>query len=358
MRRRFTPSIRHSLCSLVLILSGTLALAQPVADAGPDKKICPGGSTGIGGSPTASGGVQPYTYSWTPPFFLSSTTISNPVANPTVTTTYYVTVTDANGDPSTDSMVVSIDSIAYFGAGKDTSICIGGSVQIGDPDNKIASNTTYAWAPGGSLNSTTVPKPIASPTVTTTYTLVITSQGCTPKISYVKVTVFPLPLIDAGPDVTITEGQSTTLHATGSCTNFLWTPTNNLLFFNTADPEASPLITTKYYVFASDANKGCWVFDSVTVTVIPDDQPAFYNTFTPNHDQDNDFWVIGNLDKFPDNKLEIYNRDGKLIFTANRYVNQWDGKNGGDELPAATYYYIFYPAKGKEAYTGSVTIIR
>lgn len=358
MGRTHTPSVRTLFIFLAFIASAALSLAQPVADAGPNKKICPGGSTGIGGSPTATGGTQPYTYSWSPAFFISNVTIANPVANPTVTTTYYVTVTDANGDPSTDSVIVSIDSIAYFGAGKDTSICIGGSVQIGDIDNKIAANTTYAWAPSGSLNNATVPKPIASPTVTTTYTLVINSQGCSPKITYVKVTVYPLPTIDAGPDVTITEGQSVTLNATGSCTNFIWTPSNSLQFFTTANPEASPVITTKYYVYASDANKGCWVKDSVTVTVIPDDEPTFYNTFTPNHDGDNDFWVIGNLYKFPDNKLEIYNRDGKLIFSANRYLDQWDGKNGGDELPAATYYYIFYPAKGKEPYHGSVTIIR
>lgn len=352
-------SLRTFMMILLCCLVGISSFAQPVAaDAGPDKKICKGSSVGIGGSPTASLGTSPYTYSWSPAFFLSNTTIANPVANPTVTTTYYVLVTDATGDAAIDSMVVRIDSVEYFSAGKDTAICIGGSVRIGDTDNKIASGINYAWAPGGSLSSTTAPRPIASPTVTTTYTLVITSQSCTTKVDYVTVTVFQKPLIDAGPDVTISEGQTVTLHATGSCTNFAWTPAFTLTNANTADPDATPPITTLYYVYGTDDNKGCWVVDSVTVNVIPDDQPVFYNTFTPNNDEDNDFFVIGNLQKFPDNKLEIYNRDGKIVFSANRYLNNWDGKNGGDVLPAATYYYIFYPNNGQKPYHGGVTIIR
>ncbi len=38
-----------------------------------------------------------YFYSWSPPNGLSNTTTSNPIATPTSTTTYYVTVTDING---------------------------------------------------------------------------------------------------------------------------------------------------------------------------------------------------------------------------------------------------------------------
>ena len=81
---------------------------KPTADAGPDKSISTGGSVEIGGSPTASGGTSPYTYSWTPITGLNATTIANPNASPTSTTTYTVTVTDANGCVDSDDVVVTV----------------------------------------------------------------------------------------------------------------------------------------------------------------------------------------------------------------------------------------------------------
>nr|QNO55551.1 hypothetical protein JEPGKGNF_00013 [Methanosarcinales archaeon ANME-1 ERB7] len=84
------------------------AKVSPVADAGSDKSISAGGSVVIGGSPTASGGKSPYTYSWTPTTGLDDHTIANPIASPTSTTTYTVTVTDANLCTGTDSMTVYI----------------------------------------------------------------------------------------------------------------------------------------------------------------------------------------------------------------------------------------------------------
>jgi hypothetical protein len=59
--------------------------------AGSNKSICcPGGSVIIGGSPCVSSGgsCTGYTYSWVPTTGLSSATVCNPTASPTVTTTY------------------------------------------------------------------------------------------------------------------------------------------------------------------------------------------------------------------------------------------------------------------------------
>jgi hypothetical protein len=78
------------------------------ADAGPDQIIISGGSTVIGGSPTASGGIPPYTYSWTPTTGLNDSTLGNPTASPTSTTTYTVTVTDNKSCTGSDSMTLSV----------------------------------------------------------------------------------------------------------------------------------------------------------------------------------------------------------------------------------------------------------
>jgi hypothetical protein len=85
------------------------ACALPVvADAGPDRTIMPGGSTLIGGSPTASGGIPPYTYIWTPTTGLNDSTLANPTASPTTTTTYTITVTDSKDCTSSDNMTLYV----------------------------------------------------------------------------------------------------------------------------------------------------------------------------------------------------------------------------------------------------------
>jgi hypothetical protein len=78
---------------------------NPVANAGADLATAPGVSAKIGGKPTGSG-AGPLTYNWSPATGLSSSTAANPTATPSSTTTYEVTVTDANGCTATDQVTV------------------------------------------------------------------------------------------------------------------------------------------------------------------------------------------------------------------------------------------------------------
>jgi gliding motility-associated-like protein len=72
------------------------------ASAGPDDTVCSGSCTTLQGS----GGVS---YSWAPAGSITgSALIANPQACPTVTTTYTVTVVDANGCIGTDSATVYV----------------------------------------------------------------------------------------------------------------------------------------------------------------------------------------------------------------------------------------------------------
>ena len=99
------------------------------------------------------------------------------------------------------------------------------------------------------------------------------------------------------------------------------------------------------------------ISDTVRVTVINGDVLFFYSAFTPNNDGDNDFFYIGNLEKYPDNDLKIYNRYGKQVYSATNYDNLWNGKYLGNDLPTGTYFYILNDGKGAQ-YKGSVTILR
>jgi len=331
--------------------------AQLTANAGPDVTICPNAGIAIGGTPAASGGQPPYTYSWSPSAGLSNSTIANPIATPTTTTTYTLSLTDNTGGVTTDIVTVSLSYINNVSAGNDTSVCADSTVQIGGLLNVNGMGVTYSWAPSSTLNSSTAPQPIATPTQTTTYTLTATIAGCPPIVDDVTVTFITPPIVDAGATVTINQGQTITLSASGG-TAYIWFPQNTLSYFNTANPDATPVITTLYTVYGSDPTEKCFSFDTVTVIVLPSDNIIIYNTFTPNKDQNNDTWYIGNIEQFPDNTVEVYNRNGKLVYKKTNYDNTWDGRAYGNELPAGTYFYIIDLKNGKQAYHGTLTIIR
>ena len=76
-----------------------------IASAGPDVSDCVTFSAPIGGTPSATGGTAPYSYSWSPPTGLSSPAVANPVATTSSTRSYQLSITDANGCTSSDFVI-------------------------------------------------------------------------------------------------------------------------------------------------------------------------------------------------------------------------------------------------------------
>lgn len=84
-----------------------IVTSNPISvDAGSNVTFYAGNSAGIGGNPTTS--VTGTTIKWMPHFGLSDTTAANPIASPTITTTYYVTVTNSGNCSVTDSVLFEI----------------------------------------------------------------------------------------------------------------------------------------------------------------------------------------------------------------------------------------------------------
>lgn len=63
--------------------------------------------------------------------------------------------------------------------------------------------------------------------------------------------------------------------------------------------------------------------------------------FTPNGDNQNDFWQINGYDStfYTTANIYIYNRFGNLIYTLTQNSQGWDGNYGGKKLPENTYWF-------------------
>lgn len=151
---------------------------KPVPLAGPDVVICEGGNIQLSASP---GGIA---YAWTlaetgvTPASLDDPTRRNPIAMPTDTTVYVVEVTYADSSalcPNTDTVVVFVNSIGFTDAGEDRIICPNDTIQL----NAIGGNS-YTWSPTIGLSNPNIANPLAFPTSTTTYQVVVnnTATGC------------------------------------------------------------------------------------------------------------------------------------------------------------------------------------
>ncbi len=91
-------------------------------------------------------------------------------------------------------------------------------------------------------------------------------NGCVDS-QFVTVPLNDTLMVDAGNDITICEGASTNLKGTSNGVSFLWSPSLDLSNTATLNPNASPQVTTKYYLTAKTVI--CAHTDSVNVFVNP-----------------------------------------------------------------------------------------
>jgi gliding motility-associated-like protein len=197
--------------------SGTVTVTVnpvPAVNAGLNAAICAGASTTL----AASGATS---YSWSPTIGLSASNSASPTANPISTTTYTVTGTSALGCTSTDEVIVTVNPIPLANPGSGAANCSGTGAQLNG-----SGGTTYQWSPATGLSSSTIANPLATPLITTNYTLTVTSaSGCVSLPSApIAVTVFQqpaAPVITASGPLTFCQGGSVQLSVPAS-SQYLW----------------------------------------------------------------------------------------------------------------------------------------
>jgi gliding motility-associated-like protein/uncharacterized repeat protein (TIGR01451 family) len=154
-------------------------------------------------------------------------------------------------------------------------------------------------------------------------------------------------------------------------------------------PGESLNFTTSYTVQASDETKGNFDNEAIVTARAPDGseveaastvtvqvehcEMVIPTGFSPNDDNIQDYWRIYCLEKYPDARVEIYNRWGNRVFEKDNFGNTdvhgepdawWDGYStqkrtfGNDKLPTGTYYYILDLKDGSDPLTGFIYLNR
>lgn len=217
-----------------------------------------------------TGGSGPYRYDWLPREGLSDGSVADPVANPIQTMTYTVTVTDANGCRVNATITVTVTPCNKADAGEDSELCLGGETRIGPTAVDTAHGARYFWSPENGLSSPNTAMPLVRPSKTTAYVLTVRNRYDCVDTDTVRLTVHPLPSVDAGKDVSICSGAATQLKATVKGGQppyrFAWTPAEGIADPLGASTAARPARSATYRMTVTDA-RGCIAVDSLRVDV-------------------------------------------------------------------------------------------
>jgi gliding motility-associated-like protein len=326
------------------------------ANAGADALLCGvDGNTILGVNPK-----QGFIYEWTPPLGLSSTSISNPIATPPLTTTYYLNVRNGGGGcRSKDTVVVRksiIDtSMLFIGKRDFCAVSNDSAVFIVQPQNNIQ------WYKNDAPINAAIARRYRALTQGTYYATFQNAEGCIANTRKETVNIEVPPRGITYPDLYTLKNDILPLTARSFGGTLLWDPPLYLNNATALKPDfLSPIATTQQYRINIKTAAGCNIVDFQTVKVI--DEILFFvpNAFTPNGDSRNDFFTpicIGATVK----SFKIYNRFGQQIFSNTDNEKGWNGKFKGElQIPATYVWYLEAIGVNKKTYTrkGTVILIR
>ncbi len=104
--------------------------------------------------------------------------------------------------------------------------------------------------------------------------------------------------------------------------------------------EFSNLTAGIYTVFVKDKN-GCGIVNNDVFLL---NYPKY---FTPNTDNNHDYWRIKFSENEPNLTIKIFDRMGKFITSMNSTSIGWDGKYNGKELPSDDYWFVVVREDGR-----------
>lgn len=276
---------------------------------------------------TTTGGVMPYSYSW------SNSATSEDITNVGIGS-YTLVATDNAGCTATITETVTKVPIFVITPSVNNVSCYGsadGSAGLTIADG--SGSYSYSWSNSASTDSLTNLAPgVYIVTVTDNQTQCMLSDTITitepDSLSAITTSVKD--------DCSNTPAGEASIIVTGGTTPYSYNWSNNETTASVAG-----LTQGNYSVVVTDAN-GCQITRSQAVDrdicnftiTIPD-------VITPNNDGVNDNWVVQSLQYYTNNTVQIFNKWGDMVYEKRNYNNTWSGtKTNGDPLADGTYYYL------------------
>jgi gliding motility-associated-like protein len=175
----------------------------------------------------------------------------------------YFAVDDISFAPVTiqiDSVQIRIDT-PVINTIADTASCRGVQIQL-----STTGGATYQWQPTVGLSDATAANPIAAPADTTQYFVTGTTiHNCTARDS-VTIAIKPSPQIQKTADTSICKNAAVQLLVSGGDT-YQWRTDTTLSSDTIANPIATPIRNTTYYVQTTTAGFVCTSTDSIRVSI-------------------------------------------------------------------------------------------
>lgn len=166
-------------------------------------------------------------------------------------------VTGTNGCFDTDTILVDVKSSPTAFAGNDTLLpCQNNGVSLGQ---QPFSGVSYSWYPNFGLNNPAIANPLSTPNYGITYILTATASNGCQATDTVNIGVVGGPNAIVSNDTIVCAGSVVTLNVSGGDT-YLWSTGDTV-----ATVQVAPMITTQYFVIATQSN--CADLDTITVTV-------------------------------------------------------------------------------------------
>lgn len=353
----FTFTVTNDSCSHTDSVLVTV-LSEPFAEIEADtNSICSGDSLEL----RANGGLGNASFSWMPTTGLSNPNISNPLAAPSETTTYFVIVSQAGCSDTAEYTVNVIPTPVAAISSSFTEGCVPHTVNFLQTSSD---GVFYIWDFGDSTDVSNDPNPEHVYNEAGTYTVSLTAigpGGCADTLNDLTITVYDSSWADFNSDPNApvelmlpnTEVQFFDASQNADSWNWTFSDGNGS---SLEDPVYQFTEPGTYYVTLTTTNAaGCvsTVIKGPYVVKAPD--LFIPNVFTPNGDDINDRFEVVYTGNQPF-LLKIFDRWGSEVYQGRDKIEGWDGNLDGIAAPEGVYYYTI--RVGDRDFNGSLTLAR
>ncbi len=339
-----TPGVSGDTVSLLKIINVTIKDSIGVAIITPPDTSCPNDIITITGQLIEPSGLDFY---WEPVNFIPNPNSLTITPSPTVTTKYSLTAFWPGAPSTCPSRTVSYTAVVEpyptVIVPNDLTVCLQyDSLELQIYVEPEGINYSLKWQTPEYLRNGTsfVNKFFAPPG---DYTKLVTATtpgaGCQGFDSFTITVVPPFQFEEVTPmDTIVNYGDEIQLTTRSNAIMWSWDPVDYLDDPVLQNPKSKPLKDIKYSVIGYD-KYGCIDSAFVNVRVIHKDNLFIPNAFSPNGDGLNDVFKVENITFERFMLMQVYNRQGILVFETQNPEIGWNGNYEGKPAPQDVYFY-------------------